>query len=423
MQELLYLVHRIPYPPNKGDKIRSYHLLKHLSRNHRIHLGTFIDDEKDWEYVEKVKELCSETYFVKLHPLVARMRSLSSMLTNHPLTLPYYRDIDLQVWVNNLLERQPIKNILVFSSAMAQYVDISCSTHRVIDFVDVDSDKWRQYSKTRPWPLNWLYQRESKLLLDYERKIAKDFDIATFVSETEANFFKQLAPETAASITYFNNGVDADYFSPQNVYSNPYLSNINTLVFTGAMNYWANVDSVEWFAHNIFPSIRAQLPSVEFYIVGSRPTARVMALAASPGITVTGSVKDIRPYIAHASLVVVPLRIARGIQNKVLEAMAMEKTVVVSPQAAEGICAVHGQELFVENDEQDFADRVIAQIKDGPNVTMGHAARTRILEDYDWEKILDRLDTLFLQEQTNNTDKNCLDNLQNQFISSGNKVA
>ena len=189
------------------------------------------------------------------------------------------------------------------------------------------------------------------------------------------------------------------------------------------MDYWANVDSVEWFAHNIFPSIRAQLPLVEFYIVGSRPTARVMALAASPGITVTGSVKDIRPYIAHASLVVVPLRIARGIQNKVLEAMAMEKTVIVSPQAAEGICALHSQELFVENNEQDFADRVIAQIKDGPNVTMGHAARARILEDYNWEKILDQVDTLLLQEQTNDTDKNCLDNLQNPLISSGNKVA
>ena len=405
MQDLLYLVHRIPYPPNKGDKIRSYHLLKYLSQHHRIHLGTFVDDEQDWEYVEKVKELCSETCFVKLHPLAARMRSLSSMLTNHPLTLPYYRDIDLQRWVNNLLERRPIKNILVFSSAMAQYVDKSCSIHRVIDFVDVDSDKWRQYSKTRPWPLNRLYQRESKLLLDYERKIAKDFDRATFVSETEANFFKQLAPESVSRVTYFNNGVDADYFSPQNVYSNPYLSNINTLVFTGAMDYWANVDAVEWFAHNIFPSIRAQLPLVEFYIVGSRPTARVMTLAASPGITVTGSVKDIRPYIFHASLVVAPLRIARGIQNKVLEAMAMEKTVIVSPQAAEGICALHNQELFVENDEQGFADRVIAQIKNGPNVKMGHAARARILKNYDWEKILDQVDALLLQERTIDTDK------------------
>lgn len=423
MQDLLYLVHRIPYPPNKGDKIRSYHLLKHLSQHYHVHLGTFIDDEKDWEYIGKVKELCSETCFVKLHPLAARVRSLSGMLTNHPLTLPYYRDMKLQVWVNKLLKKQSIKNILVFSSSMAQYVDRSCSTHRVIDFVDVDSDKWKQYSKTKPWPLNWLYQRESKLLLEYERKIASTFDSTTFVSETEANFFKQLAPETTANITYFNNGVDADYFAPQNIYSNPYPNNIKTLVFTGAMDYWANVDAVEWFAHNVFPTIRAQIPLVEFYIVGSRPTARVMALAALSGITVTGLVKDIRPYIAYASLVVVPIRIARGIQNKVLEAMSMEKTVIVSPQAAEGICALHGQELFVEKNERDFADRVINQIQDGPNVTMGHAARIRVMENYSWGKILNQVNLLLLHKQNNDTEKNCSGNLQNQLKSTENKVA
>ncbi len=423
MEDLLYLVHRIPYPPNKGDKIRSYHLLKHLSQYYRVHIGTFIDDEKDWEYVGKVKELCCETCFIRLHPLAARMRSLLGLLTKHPLTLPYYRDIKLQVWVNTLLKKKPIKNILVFSSSMAQYVDISCSTHRVIDFVDVDSDKWKQYSKTKPWPLNWVYQRESKLLLDYERKIANTFDSTTFVSETEANFFKQLAPETTEKITYFNNGVDADYFAPQKKYPNPYPNNIKALVFTGAMDYWANVDAVEWFAHNVFPVIRAQIPLVEFYIVGSRPTARVMALATSSGITVTGLVKDIRPYIAHASLVVVPLRIARGIQNKVLEAMSMEKTVIVSPQAAEGICALHGQELFVEKNERDFADRAITQIKGGPNEVMGHAARTRVLTNYSWEKILDQVDSLLLHKQKNNVDKDHSGNLRNQLKSTENKVA
>ncbi len=423
MQNLLYLVHRIPYPPNKGDKIRSYHLLKHLSQHYHVYLGTFIDDEKDWEYVEKVKELCSEACFIKLHPLAARMRSLLGMLTNHPLTLPYYKDKKLQVWVNNLLKKQSLKNILVFSSSMAQYVDKSCSTHRVIDFVDVDSDKWKQYSKTKPWPLNWLYRRESKLLLDYERKIANTFDSTTFVSETEANFFKQLAPETTEKITYFNNGVDADYFAPQNIYPNPYPSNIRTLVFTGAMDYWANVNAVEWFAHNVFPLIRAQIPLVEFYIVGSRPTARVIALSALSGITVTGLVKDIRPYIAHASLVVVPLQIARGIQNKVLEAMSMEKIVIVSPQAAEGICALHGQELFVEKNEQDFADRAIAQLKGGPNVVMSHAARSRVLENYSWEKILEQVDSLLLHKQKNNVEKDHSGNLQDQLKSTENKVA
>lgn len=396
MQELLYLVHRIPYPPNKGDKIRSYHILKHLSRNHRIHLGTFIDDERDWEYVEKLKKICNETCFIRLHPQISRIRSLSGMVTNQPLTLSYYRDKGLQKWVNNLLETRHIKNILVFSSSMAQYVKKSCSTHCVIDFVDVDSDKWKQYSKTKLWPLNWIYQRESRLLLEYERKIAKAFDASTFVSETESDFFKKLAPETAAKVTYFNNGVDAEYFSPEHINTNPYQSNTDTLVFTGAMDYWANIDAVEWFAHNIFTLIRAQLPAVEFYIVGSKPTAGVTALSVLPGITVTGSVEDIRPYIAHAALVVVPLRIARGIQNKVLEAMAMEKTVIASPQAAEGIRALHSQELFIENDVQSFTDRIVTQIKDGPDIKMGKAARARILKDYSWKMILDQVDKLLM---------------------------
>ena len=396
MQELLYLVHRIPYPPNKGDKIRSYHILKHLSQNHKIHLGTFIDDEKDWEYVEELKKICSETYFVKLDPQVSRIRSLLGMATNQPLTLPYYQDKNLQKWVNNLLNVRPIKNILVFSSAMAQYIKEPNSAHCVIDFVDVDSDKWKQYSQTKSWPLSWLYRRESKLLLEYERKIAGIFDASTFVSEIESKFFKKLAPETKTKVTYFNNGVNAEYFSPVKISTNPYQSNADILVFTGAMDYWANIDAVEWFTHNIFTLIRTQLPSIEFYIVGSKPTTKVTALSSVPGVTVTGSVEDIRPYIAHASLVVVPLRIARGIQNKVLEAMAMAKTVVASPQAAEGIQALHGQELFVEDNEQKFVDRIVIQINSKTNKKVGNAARARILEDYSWNKILNQVDKLLV---------------------------
>src|SRR6185437_3003522 len=348
MQELLYLVHRIPYPPDKGDKIRSYHLLKHLSEHYRIHLGAFIDEEKDWKYLDKVKNLCSgETCFANLNPKAARLRSLSGLFSGQPLTLPYYWDGGLQTWVDSVLETRPIRNILVFSSAMAQYVNHTGPIRRIIDFVDIDSDKWLQYSATKTWPMSWIYRRESRLLLSYERKVAKDFDSAPFVSEIEANLFKQLAPEAATKVTYFNNGVDADYFSPQNIYPNPYPAGIEALVFIGAMDYWANVDAVEWFARSIFPAIRAQLPEIEFHIVGARPVAEVMALTVLPGVTVTGSVPDVRPYLAHASLAVAPLRIARGIQNKVLEAMAMEKIVIASPQAVEGINAARGQELLV----------------------------------------------------------------------------
>ena len=400
MQELLYLVHRFPYPPDKGDKIRSFHLLKHLSQRYRIHLGTFIDDGMDRKYLERVRDLCGETCFLDLYPRSARIRSLAGLLSGQPLTLPYYHDKRLQAWVSNLLETRPVGTVLVFSAAMAQYVSHATNVRRVMDFVDIDSDKWMQYATTITWPMSWIYRRESKLLLDYEKQIARLFNSATFVSEAEADLFKRLAPEVATKVTYFNNGVDADYFSPQNIYLNPYSVGTDALVFTGAMDYWANIDAVQWFANNIFSAIRLQLPKVEFYIVGARPSAAVMALADLPGIIVTGSVPDVRPYLAYASMAVAPLRIARGIQNKVLEAMAMGKTVVASPQAIEGINAHPDRDVVVANDERDFSNLIIKILQNGTNPAVGHAARARVLEDYNWEKNLERIDALLSQPQT-----------------------
>jgi sugar transferase (PEP-CTERM/EpsH1 system associated) len=399
MRELLYLVHRIPYPPNKGDKIRSYHLLEHLAQHHRVHLGTFIDDEGDRKYVEKVRNLCGEACFVNLHPGMARVRSLSGLLCGKPLTLPYYWNPGLQAWVNRILGTRPVENILIFSSGMAQYVSHVRHIRRVIDFVDIDSDKWMQYSTSAGWPMNWIYRRESRLLLSYEKEIARAFDSATFVSETEADLFHQLLPEAAAKVTHFNNGVDANYFSPQNSYPNPYPEGKRILVFTGAMDYRANVDAVVWFARSVFPAIRAKLPEVEFYIVGARPSDAVAALAALPGIRITGFVPDIRPYLAYASLVVAPLRIARGIQNKVLEAMAMEKIVIASPSAAEGIRAQREEELVVALDERDFAHRAISFLQNGAHPGICRAARVRVLEDYSWKNGLGRIDRLLSQPQ------------------------
>jgi sugar transferase (PEP-CTERM/EpsH1 system associated) len=418
MQELLYLVHRIPYPPNKGDKIRSYHMLKHLSGRYRIHLGTFVDDEQDWAYLDKVKSLCGETCFIKLAPLTARMRSLSGLVSNSPLSLPYYRDADMRAWVNGILATRPIENILVFSSAMAQYVQ-NTRARRVIDFVDVDSDKWLQYASSRPWPLSWLYRRESRRLLAYERKVASDFDCATFVSQAEAALFKQLAPETATKVTYFNNGVDADYFSPHHSFPNPYPEHTQVIVFTGAMDYWANVDAVDWFARSVFPALRGRMPQLQFYVVGARPAPQVMALAELPGITVTGSVPDVRPFLAHAALSVAPLRIARGIQNKVLEAMAMEKAVVASPQAMEGIRAVVGQELFVAGDEREYVDQILSLLNASTttrSADIGRAARLRVLSDYSWESSLNRLDAMIRAPHAPEADAALSANLQDQPV-------
>ncbi|SFU51747.1 sugar transferase, PEP-CTERM/EpsH1 system associated [Nitrosomonas eutropha] len=394
MQGLLYLTHRIPYPPNKGDKIRSFHLLQHLSKRYRVYLGTFIDNDEDWQYEGEVRNYCQDVCVVRLDPLPAKIKSLLALSGNDPLTLAYYRNTQLMQWVKAISHTESIQNIVVFSSAMAQYVEHLSDHRRIIDFVDVDSDKWRQYALSKPWPFNWIYHRESKRLLDYEKKVAGEFSSATFVSKKEAELFRQLAPDAANKTTFFNNGVDTDFFSPARDYPNPYPAGKRVLVFTGAMDYWANVDAVSWFANSVFPAIHAKLPDVDFYIVGAKPARQVQMLTNLPSIHVTGAVEDIRPYLMHAAVAVAPLRIARGIQNKVLEAMAMQKLVVVSMQAMEGIHATPGKELVVAGEAGDFADRVLFLLDSDDQVTMGQAARNRVLRDYTWSANLSQIDAL-----------------------------
>lgn len=383
MQDLLLLIHRIPYPPNKGDKIRSYNLLKHLARDYRVHLATFVDDADDWQHVPTVEAMCASSHFAALNPLLARVRSLGALVKNRSLSLDYYQDAGMQRWVDQAVAAHAIKRVLVFSSAMAQYADKHREARRVIDFCDVDSDKWRQYADKKPWPMSWLYRHEARQLLRYERQVASEYDASLFVSNPEADLFRQLAPESVDRIGHFSNGVDTDYFSPEHDLASPYAPGERALVFTGAMDYWPNVDAVQWFCDEVFPLLRRQNPDLRFYIVGSRPAPQVQALAQVAGVTVTGTVPDVRPYIRHARVAVAPLRIARGIQNKVLEAMAMATPVVVSPQALEGIAAEPGRELLLAADAAGFADAV-AQLLARTHNDMGLAARARVEHHYSW---------------------------------------
>lgn len=394
MNELLYLVHRIPYPPNKGDKIRSYHLLKHLAQSYTVHVGAFVDTDEDWQHADTLTKIAGgEVKLLGLNPRWARVKSAYGLFSGEPLSLPYYRNTQLQDWVNRLLTERPITRALAFSSGMAQYLMPHAQLRRVIDFVDIDSDKWRQYADKKTWPMRGVYRREARTLFDYERSTTQAFNASTFVSAAEAALFKQLAPACAHKVYSYSNGVDTDYFSPALDFPSPYAAQEMVLVFTGAMDYWPNVDAVTWFAHEVWPSVCRRHPAARFYIVGNRPTPVVQALGQLPGIVVTGNVPDTRPYIAHATLALAPLRIARGIQNKVLEAMAMAKPTLVTAQALEGIDAVAGQEILVANDADAFVQHVhdiIAQ----RHPQLGTAARQRVLQDFSWPQHLRIVDQL-----------------------------
>lgn len=397
-EPILMLVHRIPYPPNKGDKIRSFHLLRHLSKNFAVHLGCFIDDPRDLIYRETLKQWCTETKFIRLHADLARVKSLRAFIVNQPLSFEYYRSSEFQTWVSETLIRYHIKKIIIFSSAMAQFVENATDCLRLIDFVDVDSDKWRQYASQKKWPMRSVYRREAAVLLQNEVKISEKFDASFFVSEKEATLFSSMAPHLSQKISFFNNGVDTHYFCPERTYSNPYPNEHQVIVFAGAMDYWPNIDAVRWFANEVFTELRSRNPNLFFYIVGSRPTAEVMKLQKMDGIVVTGSVPDVRPFVANATLSVAPLRIARGIQNKVLEAMAMAKIAVVTPQALEGIDAISGQEVLLAENAEQYVEIILALL-DAPVSEIGSAARRKVLKSYNWEANFRPLDSILADRQ------------------------
>jgi len=384
VSKLLYLVHRIPFPPNKGDKIRSFHFLKALAEKYEIYLGTFIDDPNDRQYIEPLKAFCKECFWVDLHTKQSKLKSLTGFLNGEALSLPYYRNQALQDWVDNTIVTQDIERVLIFSSPMSQYVQDHPQLHFVADFVDVDSDKWRQYAENKRWPANWVYRREAKKLLDFEIRIASQADATLFVSDKEAQLFKHLAPEIAYKIGFVNNGVDTDFFDPNLDYVSPFSPSQKTIVFTGAMDYWANVDAVVWFAKQVLPLITYQRKDVRFYIVGSKPDKAVQQLAEhDAAVVVTGRVEDVRNYVACADVVVAPLRIARGIQNKVLEAMAMARPVVVTSAAMEGIPGNAEIQVAVEDDPERFANSVLELL----NLPFQQAPENRsyVQTDFSWK--------------------------------------
>ena len=392
MANILYLVHRLPYPPNKGDKVRSYHLLKHLAREHRVFLGTFVDDPDDEAHVATVRALCADLHVSRLRPRLARAGSLNALLSGDPLTLRYYRSAAMADWVKQISRSILIDAAVVFSSAMAQYVEDFRRLPTLIDFVDVDSAKWTQYAPRHHWPLSWLYRREGRLLLAYERRIASRSVRSFFVTENEATLFCQQAPECRVRVEAMCNGVDADYFSSDPSRPSPYKAAELPVVFTGAMDYLPNVDAVAWFKHEVLPDVLKRWPKARFYIVGRSPTAAVLALA-SDQVVVTGTVPDVRPYLQHAAVVVAPLRIARGIQNKILEAMSMAKPVIASVECAAAVDAAKDTELLTAGNPAAYIAE-LGRVLDAPAAAaaIGRAARQRVVERYSWEAHLEATD-------------------------------
>lgn len=383
--KIIFLSHRIPYPPNKGDKIRSFHELEHFSRHHEVHLLAFCDDSDDLAYADELSGICRSTTLIPLHPAKQKLAAARAMLRGKPWSLGYYSSPIMRRSVTDLVKSTGCDLVFVFSSAMAQYADCAEGSAKVVDFVDSDASKWKQYVPYKPALSRWLYAYESRRLARFEESIIHEFDRSVFVSKREVRHLS-VHSET---ISFIQNGIEINAPASVRPETSP-----PRIVFVGAMDYFPNIDAVCYFAKEILPRIRVQ-KQVEFMIVGSNPSPRVVRLGRQPGVFVTGKVDSVRPYLDQSSVAVVPTRIAQGIQNKILEALAAGLPVVTTRAAAEGLASVEGIPLAVADSPHEFAEHVIRFIDSPPTPDQLRESREHLQFHYSWDKNLATFDQIF----------------------------
>ena len=393
--EILFLTHRIPYPPNKGDKIRSHAMISHLAKRHRVHLACFVDDPRDFEHVDHVRRMVGgECLFVPLKPVTKWIGAASALATGQSITTAYFGSRAITQWVKSLVQTRPIDRTIVFSTAMAPYILDGSGFDPALtlfDMLDVDSDKWRQYAEPASPAERWIFRREARKLLQLERAAAAEFGITTVVSEYEAASFAEMAPESRKRIRALGNGVELQI--DKNSFSNPFAPDEIPIVMTGWMDYRPNSDGAAWFATEIMPQIARSLPRARFHIVGANPGASLRKVVGSRTVF-SGRVDDVRPYLRHAAAVVAPLRIARGVQNKVLEAMAMQKPVIATEEATRALSVTSEIELWIENDPLRFAAAVIAATAGENSERVARNGRKYVERHHDWNQILSTLDEI-----------------------------
>lgn len=391
MARILFLSHRLPYPPDKGDKIHSYHVLRHLARRHEVFLGTFVDDAADLQYLDTVRLLCPRMHVARLTQWRGAARAAAGMLRGAAVTTSFFNDPGLRTWVDRLRRSGEVDLVFVYSAAMVAYA-ASFDVPVWIDFTDVDSAKWSRFAQTSNGATAWLYAREARCLQRLERTAAAGAQKVFFVSEREAALFRAFAPESADRVGLLTNGVDHEFFKLDAGRPNPFAAAELPIVFTGKMDYRPNVDAVVWFATDVLPRLRMHRPQVRLHVVGRQPNAAVKALQGD-AVAVTGAVPDVRPYLQHAALAVAPMRLANGMQNKVLEAMAMQRAVVTAPECAQAIGARSGIDLLTAANANEYV-RAVERLLDHPleAARMGAAARACMRERHDWERCLSVLD-------------------------------
>jgi sugar transferase (PEP-CTERM/EpsH1 system associated) len=390
MAKILFLSHRIPFPPDKGDKIRAFHILRRLTANHEVWLGAPVDDAIDLGRVEAAAAGCAGACLPALGAMRRGLNMASGLLSGAPLSVARFRHPVIDRWIGEVLRDVRPDLVFVYSSALAQHLmdRLPADVPMVVDFVDADAAKWQAYAQTAAPPMRWVFAREARRLVTFERDVLARAAAGLVITEPERQVMARLQPEGAHKLTVMSNGVE---LGPE---PEPMPHGPPRIVMCGRMDYRANVDGAAWFAREVLPLVQAAVPAATFRIVGAAPTRQVLDLAALPGVTVTGAVPEVRPQLDAAHVIVAPLRVARGIQNKVLEGMAAGRPVVATPGALEGIAAQPGVEVLQADGAVAFAGAVLDVIQERAPGDLGKRGRRFVERRHRWDaelRVLERL--------------------------------
>jgi len=387
--KVLFVCHRVPFPPKRGGKIRPFNVIRHLTDSgHEVTVASLARSAAELEESRGLAQHCAQAIVEVIPDRIAWAQMVARLPAASPSSFGYFRSRKLAGRIEAAAKATRFDLVFAHCSSVAPYVERLAAPLKILDYGDMDSQKWREYAGHRAFPLSLGYWLEAVKLERRERQLADRFDLCTCTTRAELESLRALGVSTRSD--WFPNGVDAGFFAPD---GEGYDSDL--VAFVGRMDYYPNQQGVLAFCHDVLPALQAKRPAVRFAIVGADPPEPIRALGTLPGVTVTGSVPDVRPHVRRAALTIAPLAIARGTQNKILESMAMGVPVVCSPQASGGVDAVVGEHLFVASDTDEWVAAIERLLGDADTRRqLSVAGRNRVLSHHSWAASMQRLDGL-----------------------------
>jgi sugar transferase (PEP-CTERM/EpsH1 system associated) len=368
---VLFLTHRLPYAPNKGDRLRAFHMLRAMRAEAEVDVVSLVHDREEASHAPDLRDLAASVTTLPVSRWNGAVRSARALFVAQPLTHALLDSRGAAQTLAAVVACHPPDVVLAFCSSMARFALEAplAGLPLVVDLVDVDSSKWRALATSAGWPLSAVYKREARYLSDFEASLVGSAEAVTVVNDREREELLRIAP--LADPVVLQNGVDVAYFTSPHP-----PSERQAVVFSGVMDYAPNADGAVWLAEQVWPLVRKQHPGACLEIVGASPRRDVRNLARRhPDITVTGTVPSVREYLWNAAVAVAPLHVARGVQNKVIEAVAAGLPCVVTPAVAEGVPGEILPACHVQGSAAGFAGIIVDLLDRSPVERRAIAAR------------------------------------------------